>query len=292
MAEVISKTTYKVLKPFPHIFLKYLKLLYKIRRFQKAARKGHINFNRYHAMYSNHILFIAGLPKSGTSWLEKMLSTYKGYTIIPDPDITEWDYKNGGTHNFELSTSFFTRLKGTLSLTKIHCHGSVNNIKILKEVGIPYCIVYRDLRDAAVSYIFYVKRTPWHPEYPVYKKLTVQEGLLHFGYTLLPEWRNWVESWQKNREVKNSIMFKYEDLLINPIDTFNKVVDLFDLPKDNIQHIIESHQFDKMKNNGSFFRKGKSGDWKNHFDEDIKALYKEKISDFLIAERYEKNENW
>ena len=31
--------------------------------------------------YRNHLIFIAGLPKSGTSWLEKLISEVPGYKI-------------------------------------------------------------------------------------------------------------------------------------------------------------------------------------------------------------------
>lgn len=292
MTEALSKTTYRILSPLPHVLLKYMKLSYRNLRFQQSLKQGRVNFRRYHSVYRNPVLFIAGLPKSGTSWLEKMLSAYKGYTIIPLPEITKWDYQYNGTHNFELSMHFFSRLTETLSLIKIHCHGSINNARILKETGIPYCIIYRDLRDAAVSYVYYVKRTPWHPEYPVYKNMTTRKGLIHFGSTLLPEWRDWIIGWHTNRDAENSIIVKYEDLLANPMKAFKKVLDIFDLPKDNIKNIIEQHRFDRMKRNGSFFRKGKSGDWKNHFDSEIKTIFKREIADLLIHNGYEENDAW
>ncbi len=32
---------------------------------------------------------------------------------------------------------------------------------------VKYVIMYRDLRDVAVSHYYYAKQTPWHPEYTV-----------------------------------------------------------------------------------------------------------------------------
>jgi hypothetical protein len=40
------------------------------------------------------------------------------------------------------------------------------------------------------------------------------------------------------------------------------------------------------------FRKGKSGDWKQHFSEDNKRLFKVKAGDVLIRLGYEKDNEW
>lgn len=180
MAEQISKRTYQILNLFPHPVLKFLKLNYRHYRFKKAFKEGRLPFKQYGHIYPNRMLFVAGLPKSGTTWLESMLNSFHGYTIIPDPEITKWEYEHGESHRFELSIKYFKEIKGSLALVKVHCHGSQNNINILKQLNIMYCIMYRDLRDAAVSYVFYVKRTTWHPEFPLYKNMDIKAGLKHF----------------------------------------------------------------------------------------------------------------
>ena len=292
MAEQISKRTYHLLKLLPHPVLKFLKLNSRHYRFKKALKQGRLCFKQYGRFYPNHILFVAGLPKSGTTWLENMLSAFSGYTIIPDPEITKWGYARGESHSFELSMKYFENIEDSLSLVKVHCHGSQNNVNILKQLNIPYCIMYRDLRDAAVSYVFYVKRTPWHPEFPLYKNMDIKSGLKHFGNTFLSEWKDWIVEWIKNRDKSCSMVIKYEDLVTNTVNVFRDVVSLYNLPEENLEEIVQSHQFPKTKKKGNFFRKGRTGDWKNHFDDEIKLIFKSRIADFLIQEGYEKDSGW
>lgn len=292
MAEQISKKAYIVLNALPHPVLKFLKLSFRHYRFRSALHEAETCFNEYGHLYRNRILFVAGLPKSGTTWLENMLGTFPGYTIIPDPKITVWEYANGGSHQFQLSLDYFQKVSKALALVKVHCHASANNVRMLEKLGVPYVVMYRDLRDAAISHVFYVKRTPWHAEYPHYRNKDIKSGLEHFGNTLLPQWVAWIEGWQRNRDKKRSIIVKYEEMKANPVDVFSRIVQHYELPDKDIESIVEKFRFDKMKRKGSFFRKGKAGDWKNHFDDHLKDLFKEKVGQFLVQEGYEKDLDW
>ena len=292
MAEQISKRTYHLLNLLPHPVLQFLKLNSRHYRFKKALKQGRLCFKQYGHFYPNHILFVAGLPKSGTTWLENMLGAFSGYTIIPDPKITVWGYAKGGSHQFELSLDYFRKVSQALAIVKVHCPGSANNVRILKNLEIPYVVMFRDLRDAAVSHVFYVKRTPWHVEYPHYKNKDIKSGLEHFGNTLLPEWAAWIQSWQRNRDKTRSIIVKYEEMKAKPVEVFSRIVQHYELPDKNIESIVERFRFEKMKQKESFFRKGKAGDWKNHFDDHLKGLFKEKVGQFLVQEGYENDLDW
>jgi len=292
MAEQISKKTYALLNKLPPPALKALKIFYAPFRYKKALKQAKKSYKCFGQNYSNNILLIAGLPKSGTTWVENMLLSFRGFTIVPDPNVTRWGYRNKGSHQYELSMEFFRQLNDALVLYKEHFHGSLNNVNIIKQLNLPYLIIYRDLRDASVSHVHYVKRTKWHPEYPEYSKKNIQEGLVHFGETLLPEWRNWIESWKQNRDLDRSIIVKYEDMKKNPVLVFGKILKCFDLPADNIEKIIDENRFDKMKKKSSFFRKGTTGDWINHFDEEAKSIFKKEIGEFLIEEGYETGLEW
>ena len=47
-----------------------------------------------------------------------------------------------------------------------------------------------------------------------------------------------------------------------------------------------------QENTNSHYRKGKRGDWQNHFNDKHKAVFKEKYGDLLIKLGYEKDYNW
>ena len=292
MAENINKELQKIIKYSPPLLLRCAKRLYRYPRFFIALNRGRKNYKKYGGLYKYNIIFVAGLPKSGTTWLENMLVDYPGYTIIPDPEVTLFDYKYGGTEYYQIDPKYFHRLNEALALVKIHAHGSFHNINLLHEHKIPYCIMYRDLRDAAVSYVHYVKRTPWHPQYSIYKDLSIQEGLYFFGHKYLEIWRDWVEGWLRNRDPLRSLVLKYENLLNNSEAEFRRVVEFYNLPLDRVKGIVSDNEFSNMQSRGSFFRKGASGDWRTYFDKSSSEIYKSKIGDFLIEHGYETDYGW
>nr|WP_263819262.1 sulfotransferase domain-containing protein [Salinibacter sp.] len=245
---------------------------------------------------------MAGLPKSGTSWMESMLASYPGFHKTMIPEAVSYELENGGTHDYELPADLPTRFEDSLTVLKLHVPGSVHNTRVLEKGEISYLIMYRDLRDVAVSHVFYVQRTPWHPEHPEYTDLSVREGLHHFGNTLLPEFVEWIRSWDTNRDPEQSLIVRYEDLLADTVATFREVARLFELPDDadTIESIVEAHRFENLSGGrdrgddagDSFFRKGVSGDWKNHFTPELKSLYKKTAGEALIDFGYEADLDW
>ena len=265
----------------------------------RACREG---FTKYGGMYAQPILFIAGLPKSGSTWLEKMVASYEGYHEYLLPAVTRHELATGGSHDFELPAGMFDKLQNMLILTKMHIHGSPNNVAVLRDAEINYVVLHRDLRDVAVSYHFYVSNTPWHPEHDLHSNTSVQSGLQIFGQRMLPAYVAWVRSWKKNADPSHSIQLRYEEMLEDPVAGMKKIATLFglDSSQDTMRRIVDAHSFDKMSggrrsgatSQHSFARKGVSGDWKNHFTPEIRNQYGEILADFLIENGDEKNTDW
>jgi hypothetical protein len=264
-----------------------------------ACRKG---FRQFGHLYPQKVLFIAGLPKSGTTWLKKMLSSYPGFHELLIPDVTAYELATGGSHDYELPEDIFSRFKDMLVVTKMHAHGSPHNVELLREAGVRYVVLYRDLRDVAVSHYFYVRQTPWHPEYPVYRNLSVQEGLATFADRLLLPFTDWVRSWHQNRDPEMSLELRYEEMLADTVGVMTHVAKHFELDSshDIISEIVEAHSFQRLsggrsrgqESRNSFFRKGRAGDWKNYLTSELKKIYKELIGDFLIEFGYEQDYSW
>lgn len=231
-----------------------------------------------------------------------MLSSYPGYRKIMIPEAIEHEVEHRGSHDFELPADLFDRLENILAVLKLHVHGCPHNARVLRDAKVPYLIMYRDLRDVAVSHVFYVQRTPWHPEHPDYNGLSIEEGLRHFGQTLLPEFVDWIRSWYANRDSERSLIVRYEDLLADTVATFREVARLFELPDDpdTVESIVEAHRFENLSGgrdrgenaDDSFFRKGVSGDWKNHFTPQLKTQFKEVAGQALIDFGYETDMDW
>lgn len=271
-------------------------------RFRQQYEACQNAYRSHGEKYSHPLLFVAGLPKSGTTWMERMLSSYPGYQEMMTPEVIEYEVEHRGSHDYELPANLFHRLDNMLAVLKLHVHGSSHNAELLQEADVPYLIMYRDLRDVAVSHVYYVQRTPWHPEYPDYDGLSIERGLHHFSKTLLPEFIDWTLSWHANRDPDQSLVVRYEDLLTDTMNTFREVVQLFDLPDDpeTIESIVEAHRFENLSGgrsrgeheDDSFFRKGVSGDWKNHFTPELKTLFKEEAGQVLIEFGYENDLDW
>jgi hypothetical protein len=231
-----------------------------------------------------------------------MLASYPGYQHLVIPEAVQYELKHKGSHDFELPSSTVDRFKEALAVLKLHVHGSAHNARNLHEAKVPYVVMYRDLRDVAVSHYFYVRRTPWHPEYEDYSGLDVKEGLFHFGRTLLPAFVNWMRLWRENRDTEQSIEIRYEDLLGDTFREFRRIASHFSLntSSSTIGQIVEAHSFESVSGGrsrgnqdpDSFTRKGVAGDWKHHFTEELKDQFKEHAGQALIDFGYETDKSW
>jgi hypothetical protein len=216
--------------------------------------------------------------------------------------VTAYELGSGGSHDYDLPANAFARFDRMLAVTKMHVHGSVHNVGILRAANVKHVVLFRDLRDVAVSYVYYVRQTPWHPEQPIYKSLSTREGLAKFAERTLPAYADWVRSWQKHRDPRASLILRYEEMLANTPGLTARVAHHFGLdssPK-TISRIVQVHSFQRLskgrqqgeESQCSFFRKGVSGDWKNHFSPALKDIYKRLIGDFLIEFGYEQDYSW
>jgi hypothetical protein len=265
----------------------------------RACRDG---YRRYGSRYPQKVLFIAGLPKSGTTLLKRMISSYPGFHDLLIPDVARYEFASGGGLDYELPFDMFRRFKDMLVVTKMHVHGSPHNVEVLRSAGVKYVVLYRDLRDVAVSHYFYVRQTPWHPDHPAYAKLSITEALVAFANRSLLPHAEWVRSWHSNRDPKMSLELRYEEFVSDTVAVIKRVGDHFDLDSslETVQEIVSANSFKKLsggrvpgqQDETSFFRKGVSGDWVNFFTPETKAIYKSLIGQFLIEFGYENSDSW
>jgi hypothetical protein len=271
-------------------------------RFWAQARKARSAFRRCGHLYPQKVLFIAGLPKSGTTWLEQMICSYPGFQPILIPDITAHEMKTGGSDDYELPGDMFDRFAEMLVLTKVHVRASAHNVEVLRKAGVRYVVLYRDLRDVAVSYYYYVRSTPWHPECAAYAGLGAPEGLLRFAATRLAAYANWVRAWHRRRDPAMSVELTYEQMLADPAAALRATARLFQLDASpgTISRIVEANRFGDRRDgrdrrpgiDTSFFRVAVAGDWRNHFTREVTARFKDVIGDFLVEFGYEKDCAW
>jgi hypothetical protein len=286
-----------ILRKLPKPVAKVLRDLLVYPRYWAHARKCRQGYKEYGSQYKNSILFVVGIPKSGTTWLEKMLSSYPGYSELLIPEATlispaQWD----------MPDTTFTRMRNMLVLSKMHMAGTPHNANLLANSDIPYAILYRDLRDVCISNYYYVRLTPWHYQHDDLINKTLGEYIDGWIENSLPGFCRWVDSWDDVRNPERSIMVRYENILDNPHETLRRILELYELPAtdERINDMVEKNSFDRLsggraagqEKNNSFFRKGKAGDWKNHFTDDQKAAFKRIGGEWLIRHGYESDLDW
>lgn len=288
----------KYLKRLPPPVGKFAKRMLVYPRYWSCRARAARSYKLYREVYEHPILFIAGMPKSGTTWLEKMMSSYPGYEEILLPGANFYELRTGKGHLYDLPNNAFKSLSDCLILTKMHCHGSEQNVRVLREAKIPYAILCRDPRDVAVSHYYYVLNTPWHGDYRALKDCDVQAGIRYFISKRLPEFAHWMRSWRDNRNKQQSLMTSYEAMLEDTEAVVHEIFQLFGLDADEkkVRQIVDSNSFKNLevKDRGktAFFRKGMSGDWVNHFTPELCREFRKVDGQILIEFGYERDGQW
>lgn len=168
--------------------------------------------------------------------------------------------------------------------------------------------VIRDLRDALVSLYFSLKVS--HPI--LYERVaddrrqlndfgSEEDALLYMVQQRGQASANIQSSWLPICQSGNALFVRYEDLIADECSEFAKIIEYcqIDISADKLTEIVDTYSFAKragrkrgQEDVSSHYRKGVSGDWRNHFTDRIKAEFKDKYGQLLIDTGYEKDLNW
>ncbi|MCK5237054.1 MAG: sulfotransferase domain-containing protein, partial [Deltaproteobacteria bacterium] len=145
---------------------------------------------------------------------------------------------------------------------------------------IPAVYIVRDGRDALVSIAHHRKDiiAPGTNFNDNLRTAILAKEDSHFG-----GWSNNVNNWLK----RASIVIKFEDLIVNPIETIEKIRPLIDLPEPQLEKLpsfgeLKNTSFKYISSNSKlnadelsrkFFRRGKVGAWKEEMPEELQRLF-------------------
>lgn len=165
--------------------------------------------------------------------------------------------------------------------------------------------IYRDPRDLLVSHVFYA--VDMHEEHGMHDYYTAElenmeerlnvaiEGIREPGLGLPSVWDRYEHNlaWIDHPRV---LSIRFEDVILDTGNTLWKIADYiasygvkFSVPRDEVVRILKKAI--RPKESGTF-RKGQPGNWREHFSEENKKLFKEVTGDLLIQLGYEKNHDW
>jgi len=105
----------------------------------------------------------------------------------------------------------------------------------------------------------------------------------------------YILDWQAQKPGQ-MLLVHYEEMKAQPLEEVARILAFLGAENsdETVQAIVDKNSFSKLKSSGknSFFRKGTSGDWKNHFTEDNIRLFKKLTNDLLVRLNYEKDTAW
>ena len=176
---------------------------------------------------------------------------------------------------------------------------------LLTAPGRAIVFVYRDPRDMLVSHVFYatdIHKGHGMHRYYTEKLHTMEERLtaairgIEDPNSSLPSVRTRYEHYLGWLKESAALCLRFEDLILDRDAALNRLLDYLErygfvsrLPRGYVVGVLK--QAIVPKKSGTF-RKGQPGNWREHFTEANKALFKELAGDLLIRLGYEKDSNW
>ena len=244
-------------------------------------------------------------PKSGTHLLDQILLGFANvapYGKRLHSFYAEYEGESGVKRAPEQALRWLDSL-GPRDVASAHLFARPEAVaRVTASRFIPY-FIFRDPRDVVVSHVFYVtEMESRHVHHAYYQSLPDFDARLKVSILGRPdagvEFPNIAErfapymDWLDQPSV---LMIHFEDLIQDRVQTLNRIIDHF-LSRVSLQAsrqlILESLESSINPTKSPTFRSGKTGEWKKHFTEEHKKIFKDAAGDLLIRLGYERDNNW
>ena len=165
--------------------------------------------------------------------------------------------------------------------------------------------VYRDPRDMIVSHVFYATEIhKGHGMHPYYTQVlnSVEErinaqimGVVEPGFELSPIRKKYDEylCWLEQPQV---LSIRFEDLILDRDGALNRLLDYLEeqgfAPEMSRPEAVRILKSSIAPHKSGTFRKGKPGNWREHFTAENVTLFKQATGDLLVRLGYEQDGNW
>lgn len=251
------------------------------------------------------VLLGISFPKSGTHLLDQILTGFAQFAPFAKrvhSFYAEYDGESGLKRAPEQATAWLDSLS-PLDVASAHLFARPEAVtRVTSGKFVPY-FIFRDPRDVVVSHVFYVtEMEPSHVHHQYYNALKTFGERLRTSILGIPdstvEFPNITErfapymDWLNHPEV---MAIHFEDLVHARERTLNGI----------LNHFVAGHPLGARREamlaalesainpeKSPTFRSGKTGEWKNHFSEEDKRVFKDVEGDLLIRLGYESNNDW
>ena len=251
------------------------------------------------------ILLSISFPKSGTHLLDQVLlgfSRVAPFSRRLHSFYAEYEGESGRKRPPEGALRWLGSLRpGDIASAHLFAHPEAV-VRVCTPSFVPY-FIFRDPRDVVVSHVFYVtEMEPNHVHHAYYQSLPDFDARLKVSILGRPDvdiefpdivgrftpYMDWLD--------QPSVMsIHFEDLIHDRVGILNRIIDHFlarvPLRADR-SLLLESLENSINPSKSPTFRSGKTGEWKKHFTDEHKRIFKEVAGDLLIRLGCEKDNDW
>ena len=261
---------------------------------------------RFHSQRADlPVLLGISFPKSGTHLLDQILLGFS--KVAPCAKrlhsfYAEYEGESGRKRSPEQALAWLDSLQAC-DIASAHLFARPESVtRVCSPKFIPY-FIFRDPRDVVVSHVFYVTdMEARHVHHDYYASLPDFDSRLKVSILGRPEldieFPNIADrfapylGWLDRDEV---LSLHFEDLINDRAAALNRIIDhflarvLLEVPRHLILDSLESSINPRRS---PTFRSGKTGEWRKHFSEEHKLLFKKVGGDLLVKLGYEKDNDW
>ena len=254
------------------------------------------------------ILLGISFPKSGTHLLDQILlgfSRVAPFSRRLHSFFAGYEGESGRRRSLDETLAWVNSLR-PLDITSAHLFTWDEVIpRVSSPAFVPY-FIFRDPRDVVVSHVFYVtEMEPNHVHHAYYASLPDFDSRLEVSILGRPDadvefpdiaarfapYLGWLDQLAVMK-------IHFEDLVNDRAQTLNLILDHFlsrvgmSTLRASRELTLEALESSINPSKSPTFRLGKTGEWKKHFTEEHKKIFKNVASDLLIRLGYEKNSDW
>lgn len=251
------------------------------------------------------ILLGISFPKSGTHLLDQILlgfSNVAPYAKRVHSFYAEYEGESGKKRNPQQALNWLDSLHSR-DIASAHLFARLEAIaRVCSPKFAPY-FIFRDPRDVVVSHVFYVtEMEAKHVHHDYYQSLPdfnarLTASILGRSDTDIefPNIAARFEPYLGWLNLPEVLTVHFEDLIHARAATLTKIMDhlLSRLPLQTPrQLILDSLEASINPTKSPTFRSGKTGEWRKHFTDEHKKIFKEVAGDLLINLGYESTHDW
>lgn len=269
------------------------------RRAVVAARWGSDNLTATPAVLGN------AMPKSGSHLIIQVLQGLTKIGPFVNPGLPP---VNRTEDNRQLSIQGILENVNHMRAGDIgygYLHATEPFIQAVTRPGMASVFVYRDPRDMIISHVFYA--TEMYQDHGMHRYYTevldtMEQRIdaaisgVNEGDVQLSGVKARYEAYQDWLEHPDVLSLRFEDLIINRSTAFNQLLDYLEKKglQTNItrQRAIEFLDAAIAPRKSGTYRRGKPGNWREHFTPENINQFKTSTGDLLLQLGYESDHEW